>query len=158
MKLSKNFSLREMTRSGTAIRNGIKNAPNEGQLVALTALCQSILQPLRDHFGSISVSSGLRVPELNKLIGGSATSDHCKGFAADFEVKDPAVSNMFLAQYIKKNMKFKQLILEFYESKEGPNSGWVHISYDPAGDNPGTNIKRASRIKGKTVYKTGLQE
>ena len=121
MKLSPNFSLREMTRSSTAIRNGIKNHPNEDQLVALTALCQKVLQPLRDHFGPISISSGLRVPQLNQLIGGSSNSDHCLGRAADCEVKSTEVSNYDFAKYIAEHMGFSKVILEFYDKDEGPN-------------------------------------
>ena len=119
MKLSKNFSLKELTYSQTAIRNGISNLPNEEQLVNLTALCQRVLQPVRDKYGVISVSSGLRAEALNTLIGGSKTSDHCHGRAADFEVKSEEVSNIELAKYIKDHLEFKQLILEFYNSEEG---------------------------------------
>ena len=69
MQLSKNFSLRELTRSQTAIRKGIKNEPDQGQLINLVALTVKILQPCRDKFGSISINSGLRVLELNRAIG-----------------------------------------------------------------------------------------
>ena len=140
MKLSKNFSLKELTYSQTAIRNGINNLPNEEQLVNLTALCQQVLQPVRDKYGVISVSSGLRAEALNTLIGGSKTSDHCHGRAADFEVKSEEVSNIELAKYIKDHLEFKQLILEFYNKDEGPNSGWVHCSFDAGGDNKGLSL------------------
>ena len=157
MKLSKNFSLKELTYSQTAVRNGISNLPNEEQLVALTALCQRVLQPVRDKFGTISVSSGLRAEALNSLIGGSKTSDHCHGRAADFEVRSESVSNPELAGYIRDNLEFKQLILEFYNKDEGPNSGWVHCSFDPGGDNKG-EVLTAKRMDGKTQYVSGLEE
>jgi zinc D-Ala-D-Ala carboxypeptidase len=93
MKLTQNFSLSELTRSQTATRKGIVNQPNDEQLANLVALCECVLQPIRDHFGtSVRISSGLRVPELNAAIGGSTTSDHTRGCAADIEV--PPVDNL----------------------------------------------------------------
>ena len=157
MKLSNHVSLKELTYSQTAVRNGISNLPNDEQLVALTALCQRVLQPVRDKFGTISVSSGLRAEALNSLIGGSKTSDHCHGRAADFEVRSESVSNPDLAGYIRDNLEFKQLILEFYSKDEGPNSGWVHCSFDPGGDNKG-EVLTAKRVDGKTQYVSGLEE
>ena len=157
MKLSKNFSLKELTYSQTAIRNGISNLPNDEQLVNLTALCQRILQPIRDKYGVVSVSSGLRAEALNALIGGSKTSDHCYGRAADFEVKSEEISNLELAKYIQDALEFKQLILEFYDKEEGPNSGWVHCSFDVAGNNKG-EVLTAKRVDGKVQYYEGLEE
>ena len=157
MKLSKNFSLKELTYSQTAIRNGISNLPNDEQLVNLTALCQRVLQPVRDKYGVVSISSGLRAEALNALIGGSKTSDHCYGRAADFEVKSEEISNLELAKYIQDALEFKQLILEFYDKEEGPNSGWVHCSFDAAGNNKG-EVLTAKRENGKTIYIEGLDE
>ncbi len=156
MRLSKNFSLKELTYSQTAVRNGISNLPNDEQLVALTALCQRVLQPCREKFGTISISSALRAEALNSLIGGSKTSDHCHGRAGDFEVRSETVSNPELAGYIKDNLEFKQLILEFYSKDEGPNSGWVHCSFDPGGDNKG-EVLTAKRVDGKVHYISGLE-
>ena len=153
MKLTENFSLSELTRSQTATRKGIDNSPDDAQLTALRDLCANILQPIRDHFGkSVRISSGLRVPELNSAIGGSTTSDHCKGMAADFEIA--GVDNRELAIFIRDNMKFKQLILEFYEAGI-PDSGWVHCSFDP--DNLKADVKTAKKVGGKTVYVAGIE-
>lgn len=80
----------------------------------------------------MSITSGYRSKELNTAIGGSETSDHCKGFAADFEV--PGTDNKKLAEWIKDNLMFKQLILEFYE-EGNPNSGWVHCSFEVGNNN-----------------------
>ena len=91
------------------------------------------------------------------MIGGSQTSDHCHGRAADFEVRSESVSNPDLANYIRDNLEFKQLILEFYNKDEGPNSGWVHCSFDPGGDNKG-EVLTAKRVDGKTQYVSGLEE
>jgi hypothetical protein len=152
MKLSTNFSLSELTKSEAATRLGLDNDPTQEIISSLQALVNHILQPVRDKFGPVVVTSGYRSPEVNKAIGGSTTSDHCKGQAADFEVlgKD----NRELAIWIAENMQFTQLILEFY--KPGvPDSGWVHCSYDPG------NLKRqvltAEKVNGKTVYSTGIK-
>jgi zinc D-Ala-D-Ala carboxypeptidase len=152
MKLSTNFSLSELTKSEAATRLGLDNTPALQIIENLEALVENILQPVRDKFGPVVVTSGYRSPEVNKAIGGSTTSDHCKGQAADFEVlgKD----NRELAIWIAENMQFTQLILEFY--KPGvPDSGWVHCSYDPS------NLKRqvltAEKVNGKTVYSTGIK-
>ena len=152
MKLSANFSVGELTRSQTATRKGIDNSPNDEQLANLKALCENVLQPIRDHFGKpVRISSGLRVPELNAAIGGSTTSDHCKGMAADIEI--PGVDNKELAEWIGENLEFRQLILEFYNGE--PDSGWVHVSYDYS-DNK-QQVLTATKQGGKTVYLGGLQ-
>ena len=151
MKLSANFSVSELTRSQTATRKGIDNSPNDEQLANLRALCENVLQPIRDHFGKpVRISSGLRVPELNTAIGGSTTSDHCKGMAADIEI--PGVDNKELAEWIGANLEFRQLILEFYTGI--PDSGWVHVSYNPS-DNK-KQVLTATKQNGKTVYLNGL--
>ena len=150
-KLSANFSVSELTRSQTATRKGIDNNPNDEQLSNLRALCENVLQPIRDHFGKpVRISSGLRVPELNAAIGGSTTSDHCKGMAADIEI--PGVDNKELAEWIGANLEFRQLILEFYTGD--PESGWVHVSYD-YNDNK-QQVMTATKREGKTVYLPGL--
>lgn len=148
MQISKNFTLEELVKSQQAIRLGIDNTPSEVVISNLKGLVTDVLQPLRDKLGKVvSVSSGYRSVELNKAIGGSATSDHCKGFAADIEV--PGMSNKDLFEYIKNNFKFKQVILEFHIDGIA-DSGWVHISHDP------NNLKNesliAKKINGRTTY------
>jgi hypothetical protein len=125
MKLSKNFSLQEMTKSQTALRRGIDNTPTPDKIEPLTMLCEKVLQPVRDHFDRpVTITSGYRSPELCMAIGSKPTSQHTKGQAADFEV--PGVSNMEVAQWIAENCEFDQLILECYT---GGNTGWIHCSY-----------------------------
>jgi len=85
MNLSRNFSLQELIKSDTAIRRGIDNNPNADQIEKLKALCENILQPVRDHFGRVKVTSGFRSVELCTAIGSSARSQHAKAEAADFE-------------------------------------------------------------------------
>ena len=150
MQLSKNFSLRELTRSQTAIRKGIKNEPDQEQLMNLVALTVKILQPCRDKFGSVSINSGLRVLELNKAIGSGNNSQHTKGQAADFEAY--SISNTELAKWIKDNRCFDQLILE-YPGKDA-RDGWVHCSFNRLGNR--MEVLTAIKERGKTVYKKGL--
>lgn len=152
MKLTANFSLEELTKSETALRFDLDNEANDEQLANLVALCECILQPVRDHFGKgVKVNSGLRTPEVNAKVGGSKTSDHCRGQAADVEI--PGVANADLAQWIVDNLEFRQVILEFY-TPGIPDSGWVHVSYNPA-DNK-KQVLTATKQNGKTVYLNGL--
>ena len=114
-KLSANFSLNELTKSETALRHGLDNTPPQEVVDNLRTLCENVLQPVREGYGvAVKVNSGYRAPEVNAAVGGSKTSDHCKGQAADIEI--PGVPNAELAEWIKDNLDFTQLILEFYTS------------------------------------------
>ena len=148
MNLTRNFTLSELTKSDTAIRKGINNNPSAEQVEKLKALCENILQPVRDHFGRVKVTSGFRSVELCTAIGSSANSQHAKAEAADFEC--PGVDNAELADWIHKNLSYDQLILEFYTPSE-PNSGWIHCSWIP--DQPRASRLWAYRSEGKTKYK-----
>ena len=152
MNLTANFSLHELTKSETALRLDLDNTPNEADIEALRLLCEKVLQPVRDHFGKgVKVNSGFRASAVNQAAGGSKTSDHCLGQAADIEI--PGVANAELAQWIMDNLEYTQLILEFY-TPGIPDSGWVHVSYDPS------NLKMqeltATKVAGKTTYLQGL--
>ena len=152
MNLTKNFTLSEMTKSETALRYGMDNTPSESEIENLRVLCENVLQKVRDHYGKgVKVNSGFRHPLVNAKVGGSTTSDHCKGFAADIEI--PGVANADLAQWIADNCEFRQLILEFY-TVGVPDSGWVHVSFNPA-DNK-KQVLTATKKDGKTVYLPGL--
>ena len=127
MRLSKDFTLQELTVSSTATKHGISNIPNQDQITNLVLLCQFILQPIREHFDKpVIINSGYRSPELCLLVNSTVTSQHTKGQAADFEIN--GVSNKELADWIVANLDYDQCILEFW-NKEEPNSGWVHCSY-----------------------------
>lgn len=128
MYLSPNFSLEEMCKSSTALRKNIDNSPDDLQVQCMTALCENILQPIRNQFGPFIVSSGYRSVALCEAINSKATSQHAKGQAADFEV--PGVDNYELALWIADNLPYDQLILEYYS---GGNTGWIHCSYVPNG-------------------------
>jgi len=153
MKLTANFTLDELTKSQTAERKGINNNPSPQQIENIKALAVNVLQPVRAHFDkALIISSGFRCAELCIEIGSSITSQHCaddEAAAADFEIW--GTDNEVLATWIKSELEFDQLILEFYKKGE-PNSGWVHCSYS-------TNRNRnecliAYREEGKVQYKT----
>ena len=152
MELTRNFSLSELTKSDTAIRKGINNNPNAEQVEKLKALCENILQPIRDHFGRVKVTSGFRSEDLCLAIGSSRNSQHAKAEAADFECI--GVDNAELADWIHKNLSYDQLILEYYTPGE-PNSGWIHCSYIPHGSR--AQFMHCYRDEnGKTKYKPVL--
>lgn len=128
MKLTENFNLNELTKSQVADRKGIPNNPSPDQIKALQKLAESVLQPLRNHYESpVIITSGYRSAELCIAIGSSIDSQHAKGQAADLEII--GVSNYDVALWIKNNLDFDQLILEFWKGEDEPNSGWIHVSY-----------------------------
>jgi zinc D-Ala-D-Ala carboxypeptidase len=127
MQLSKNFYLSELVHSNTAVRLGIDNTPGEAEIESLRLVAQNILQPIRDHYKiPFSPSSGFRGLELNRLLKSKDSSQHVKGQAVDIEL--PGISNLDLATWIRDNLSYDQLILEFHTIGE-PYSGWVHCSY-----------------------------
>jgi len=151
-QLTQNFSLHELVKSETALRHDMENSPGPAETGNLAELAGKVLQPIRDHFQKgVKVNSGYRSPDVNAKVGGSRTSDHCKGMAADIEI--PGMPNAELAEWIRDNLAFTQVILEFY-TQGIPDSGWVHVSYDPA------NLKKQSltavKQDGKTAYLPGL--
>ena len=120
MNLSKNFTLAEMMRTSSKYEN-IATAEN---IANMKALCTYVLQPLRDWYGkSIKVNSGFRSPLVNKSVGGSATSEHKTGHAADITAGSNG-ENKKLFDYIRDNLEFGQLINEYDYS-------WIHVSYNP---------------------------
>lgn len=151
IRVSKNFALSEMVKSATAERLGVDNSPSDIHLVNLTHLAIHILQPVRDQFGVITINSGYRSPTLNAKVGGSKTSQHCNGQAADFE--SFSTPNPDLAKWIANNLEFDQLILEFYDGVN-PNSGWVHCSYNLMGNRK--KIMTALKTKSGVQYKNGF--
>ena len=151
MKLSANFQLSELVKSQIAERKGIPNNPSPAHIDNLKALCVNVLQPIRSHFEApVMISSGYRSPELCIAIGSKITSQHATGNAADLEV--PGIDNKVLATWIKENLEYDQLILEFYRDGE-PDSGWVHVSWNSEKNR--SNSLRAARDEelGKTIYK-----
>ena len=127
MKLSDHFVLAEMTKSQIAIRRGVPNQPDADAISRLQNLCEHILEPVRARFDTpFSPSSAYRCEMLNRMVGSHARSQHIRGEAVDFEV--PGVNNLKLAHWIKDELAFDQLILEYHDPSR-PHSGWVHCSY-----------------------------
>lgn len=151
MNLSKNFTLDELCKSEIAIRRSIDNIPTETVISNLQALVLNVLQPIRNSLGPITINSGYRSPAVNVAVGGSPTSDHCLGMAADIEIS--GYDNKTLAKFIEQNFKFTQVILEFYEDGQ-PASGWVHVSFDSS--DLKCQTLRAVKQNGKTVYLKGI--
>jgi hypothetical protein len=125
-KLSEHFSLNEFITSQTASRKGIDNTPSPEVVERLRQLCTEVLEPARAALGPLRISSGFRCEKLNTSIGGSKTSAHCKGYAAD--VIPLQASRREFARWVKENCKFDQIILE-YGTPQNPD--WIHVSIEP---------------------------
>ena len=151
MKLSKNLSLAEVTKSNTAKRLGIDNTPDDWEIENLRAIAEEVFQPLRDSFGvPIHVSSGYRCEELNVKIGGSIRSQHVQGRALDLDADVfGGCTNSQIFQFILNNLTFDQLIWEFGD-QDDPD--WVHVSYVRDGVNRGRCLKALRDDKGKVYY------
>ncbi|HVJ94603.1 MAG TPA: D-Ala-D-Ala carboxypeptidase family metallohydrolase, partial [Labilithrix sp.] len=144
-KLSEHFTLAEFTTSSTANKKGIKNTPKASEIAAMKALCDNVLEKVRTHFGaSVAVSSGFRCEKLNTAIGGSTTSQHVKGEAADFTVSGKTVKQVFNYIAFESKMPFDQVIFEF--------NRWVHVSYT-TGTNRKEILEAYSDANGKTKYR-----
>lgn len=147
--ISTHISYSEATKSDTAIRFGIDNNPTEEQLKKMKLLAEKVFEPTRSHFGnkSIRITSFFRSSELNKKVGGSATSQHCHGEAMDIDNDGSTPANKEIFDYIKDNLDFDQLI---WEAGNDSNPDWVHVSYKKSG-----NRKQALKmkyVKGKAIY------
>lgn len=152
--LSANFTYEEYEKSQTAVRNNIDNRiKDEAHRIAAQLLFENVVEKLYALFGDkLIITSGYRSPDLNEAIGGAKRSQHSKGQAIDIEVK--GMSNYDLACWIRDNLDFDQLILEFYESGK-PMSGWVHVSYVSPAQNR-KSVLTALKTDAGTVYNTGL--
>jgi len=132
------FTYGEFLKSETALRKGIKNIPNEEQIKNLETLTAKVLQPVRDEFGPILVTSGYRSIELCIAIGSSTTSNHSKGEAADIETLDQNIPLIDVLNWIYMNCDFRELIAEYF-----PN-GWVHVAYREGDNNRQVKLKDAN--------------
>lgn len=149
-RVSEHISYKEGTRSVTALRLGIDNTPDQYQLTNMQVIAENIFEPLRKWVrGPIKINSFLRVPDLNKAIGGSESSQHCQGRAIDIDDSYGHKTNAEMFQYIKKHLDFDQMIWEFGDDN---NPDWVHVSYVSPDRNRGRCL-RAERIDGKTQYR-----
>ena len=148
-RLSKHVSYKEGIHSITALRLGLKNDPSDVHLANMRLISEKVFEPLRMHVGGpIKINSFYRGPELNKAIGGSSKSQHCKGQAIDIDDTFGHMSNADMYNWIKENLNFDQMIWEF-GTDENPN--WVHVSYVNKDDNRNRCLK-AYKENGKTKY------
>jgi hypothetical protein len=131
-RISKNFTLDELTASATAKQMRIINAPGVDEVCNLCALVHNVLQPLRDAMGeSIKIGSGYRCPQLNKAVGGVSNSQHVKGEAADLCIDGDMKKGKRWFEWIKSHCDFDQLIMEH----NAKGTYWVHVSYRADGKN-----------------------
>ena len=136
------MTLAEFESSPTATSKGISNSMNSAEIEAAKLLCEKVFEPIRAFVGGpIKINSGFRSAALNRAIGGSSTSQHCKGEAIDI----PVGSKVF--HYIKDKLDFDQLIWEFGDRNEPQ---WVHVSYKKSGNRK--QVLRATKVGGKTSY------
>ena len=147
--ISKHISMKEATRSATALRLGLDNTPTEDHLDNMKLLASKIFEPLRSWVGGpIRINSFYRGPELNKAIGGSTKSQHMIGQAVDIDDTYGHKTNAEMFNYIRGNLDFDQMIWEFGDHQ---NPDWVHVSYV----NPGENRNKclvAYKEDGRTKY------
>ena len=150
LKISKHISYREAVHSATAKRRGIDNTPNQEQLDNMYKVADFIFEPLRMYVGgAIKITSFFRSQDLNKAIGGSTKSQHCKGQAIDIDDVFGYKTNYEMFEYIRENLDFDQLIYEFGTND---NPDWIHVSYVSKKENR-NRVLRAIRENGKTKYK-----
>lgn len=152
-RISTHFSLAEMTVSAMAARKGLPNDPPAAAVLNLEQLCSKLLEPIRSIIGSpITVLSGYRSPLINELVGGSKTSAHLSGHAADINAYGYGSARELakkLVQELKtRNIPFDQIILEFDQ--------WVHVGRVGPGGAQRHQVLTAKKIAGRTRYFEGL--
>lgn len=163
--IAPNFRLYELSRSELALRRGIGNSfASDGELRAAIHLARQVLQPIRETFGAFSPNSIYRSQALERALKNKpatwlSTSQHTKGEACDIEIVGQAT--LALAIWARDHLvDFDQIICECYDPRQGPNSGWVHISLKAPGS--GSNRRQclsyiADPASGQLVYVQGLQ-
>ena len=150
--ISKHITYAEAIHSNTAKRKCIDNTPNPTQVENMKILAEKVFEPLRECVGRpIKVNSFFRSAELNEAIGGSKTSQHCKGQAIDVDDVYGGKTNAEMYTWIKENLNFDQMIWEFGTDM---NPNWVHISYVSEEDNRNRCLKAYKDEYNKTKYKT----
>jgi len=146
--LSQNFSLSQLTKSSRF--PNIDNTPNQQQKENLRLLANNVLEPIRNKFGDLIITSAYRSPEINQKVGGSRTGDHPRGMAADIVPTTGTKNLLEVANWIRDNLSYKQLILEMWRPEA--NRGWIHVSYDVS-----NNKKQAFEMykdqNGQTQYR-----
>jgi zinc D-Ala-D-Ala carboxypeptidase len=141
MNLSKHVTLKEFQASGLATLRNLNNQMSESQIASAKLLCENVFEPLRLYLNTpIKISSGFRCLQVNRLIGGSATSQHTKGEAMDLQINAKGFN------FIKDKLEFDQLIWEFGNDEQ---PSWVHVSFSSRNRK---QVLKASKKNGKTIY------
>ena len=149
MRISKHISYREATHSATAKRRGLDNTPNQEQLENMYRVAEFIFEPRRLFVGGpIKINSFFRSVAVNRAVGGTSRSQHCKGQAIDIDDVFGHKTNAEMFQYVRENLDFDQMIWEFGSNN---NPSWLHISYVSKAENR-NRILRAVKRDGKTKY------
>lgn len=138
IRLSKNFTLGEFLYSSTALRKNINNDMPREFLPRIQYLVDTVIQPVRDHFGPIKINSGYRCVELCLAIGSTSHSNHAFALAADIEAYDKKVTLFDILNYIYNNLEYKELIGEYFPT------GWVHVAAEK------DNNKKELKLKDST--------
>jgi len=150
MKISDHITYAEAIHSNTAKRRGIDNTPSEVQVLSMKLLADKVFEPLRKWVGGpIKVNSFFRSVTLNEVIGGVASSQHCKGQAIDIDDVYGRKTNAEMYKWIQENLDYDQMIWEFGTDTQ-PN--WIHVSYVSKEENRNKCLK-AYKEHGKTKYK-----
>jgi len=121
VNLSAHFTLHELTRT----KSGLYNGPTIDRIKALTALCTTLLEPVRNQFGPVIIHSGFRSAAVNAAIGGSKTSQHMKGEAVDFHCADARLEDVMRWIVVESGLSYGQVILEGHTKGEPT---WIHLS------------------------------
>lgn len=118
-----NFQYKEFIKSNTAKRKNISNVPTEEHWRRIEDLAINFLQPIRNKFGRIRITSGYRSVELCEAVGSNKYSNHAKGQAVDFEPLRKGVSMIEVMEWIVINLEFRELIAEYFPD------GWIHGAF-----------------------------
>jgi zinc D-Ala-D-Ala carboxypeptidase len=135
------FTYKEFVKSDTATRKGIKNEPTEEQWKCIELLAKEVLQPIRNEFGRIRITSGFRSVELCEAVGSSSKSNHTRGEASDIEPLEKGITLFDILEFIHDNLEYRELIAEFFPA------GWIHVAYREGG-----NIKKLKLKDDKHNY------
>ena len=143
----KYLTYNEAVKSAEAIRRGLKNIPTAQQYANMVRAYNDFYVPICNQFGKLPVTSFFRSAEVNKAVGGSKTSAHMSGLAIDIDCDGlRSVSNKDLYQWVRKNLKFDQVITEFPDKNGNPS--WIHIAHRANGPDRQQGMRAEKRGDG----------
>ncbi len=149
-RISRYLSYKEGVYSNTAVRKGLQNIPDESQLESMKIVAEEIFEPLREWVGDkVKVNSFFRSPKVNSSVGGSRSSQHCKGQAIDIDDTFDNKTNAQMFKWIRENLDFDQMIWE-HGNDDNPN--WIHVSYVGKVSNRNRCLRTYIKENGRTGY------